>query len=87
MNELTVSDLIERHGDVFYEQLCHGRVVALSGKTGRQLFDTHHNRKEHIEKYYPCKVISMWADMKTRPDSGFSGTWCQPVTMIYIREK
>lgn len=87
MIELTVQDLIERDGnDVFYTQLLHGRVVALSSRTGRQLFDSRTNKKEHIERYYTCRVDSIWASTKETKDNGFSGTWFQPVTMLYIKD-
>lgn len=85
---MTVADLLSPRIHFFTEDiLLEGRVVALCAKTGKQLFDTNVNKREHIRKFMECEVLSIWASMKTRNDGGFQGLWVQPVTMLYIIQK
>lgn len=85
---MTVGDLIERRPDAFGTKnpLMHGRVIAKSSRTGKQLFDTSENKSEHIEKYYNHKVGDMWTDIKVHGNNSFSMSYAEPVLMLYVDE-
>lgn len=68
-------------------KLMRGRIVGLSAKTGRQIFDTANNTEEHIKKFFSCEVLDIWSSTKQSRSLGFSGEWVQPVIMLFLREK
>lgn len=85
---MTVGDLIERRPDNFgiKSSLAHGRVVAMSSKTGKRLFDTCQNKDTLIVKYFGCEVGAIWTDLKTTGNHGFGRTFAEPVIMLYVYE-
>ena len=72
---ITVGDLIERRPDDFgiKRSLAHGRIVAMSSKTGKRLFDTYQNKDALIAKYYGCEVVAIWTDLKVTGNHDFGG--------------
>ena len=66
------------------EPILQGRLIALDGGTGKQLFDTHKNKAEYVKQFYEAEIGSIWASNKSRQDHGFTGEWFQPVTMVFL---
>lgn len=60
----TVRDFIEEKETIYgwKETLAQGRIMALSSRTGRVVFDTHKNTKDYIKNYYNKEVRQIWAD-------------------------
>lgn len=83
---ITVGDLIERRPDVFgiKRPLAYGRVVAISSKTGKRLFDTFQNKETLIERYYGCEVRAIWTDLKVTGNHDFGRSTAEPVIMLYV---
>lgn len=73
MVELTVADLIEeRQGTFTSSVMFHGRMIAKDAGTGKILFDTRNNKREHICRFYEDTVHCMWVEMReTRKPAGF----------------
>ena len=80
---MTVGDLLLPQGNEY--PICRGRIIALSGKTGRQVFDTQTNKRQYIERFSGNTVSGMYAGVKTDNRYGFAPQ-AQPVITIYIRE-
>lgn len=85
---ITVGDLIERRPDDFgiKNSFAHGRIIAMSCKTGKQLFDTSKNKESHISKYYGCEVGDIWTDIKVTGNHDFGRSFAEPVIMLYVYE-
>lgn len=86
--KLTVGDLIERRPNGFgiKSSLAHGRIVAMSSKTGKRLFDTRQNKDAIIAKYYGCEVGAIWTDLKVTGNHDFGRSCAEPVIMLYVYE-
>lgn len=84
--KLTVADLLEEREEPFVSgRKYHGRMIALSGKDGKKLFDTRNNKMDYIaSKFFDQEIQAMWTEM--RPTSASSGytTFYESVLMAYI---
>lgn len=87
---MTVGDLLYEspiwEGSSLTEKLLNGPMYAKHARDGKRLFDTRHNKKEFIEKFYGWEVIAIWPDFQ--PDKGISFSsypYIVPVMGCYIR--
>ena len=77
---MTVADILAIHKrDVLRTGktiVFHSDLIAMDGKTGRILFDTHRSKKETVAKYSSGEIISLWADVR----------WCKSPFGDYIMQ-
>jgi hypothetical protein len=84
--QMIVADILAIHKrDVLRTEktiVFHSDLIAMDGKTGRILFDTHRSKKETITKYSSGEVIALWADVKSIENP--FGDYIMPVMKCYV---
>lgn len=71
---MTVKDLLEEKTSSYgyKEPLVISRVIAVSSKTGYQIFDTLKNRKEYVLRFYDREIVNIYADLTCEHDFCYS---------------
>ena len=52
--------------------ISHGYVKALSGRSGKVVFDTYRNKEEYVKRFEDCEVISVWMEVCSGEVCGFT---------------
>ena len=88
---MTVRDLLDEkpmwEGSTLTEKLLKGPLYAKRARDGKRLFDTRHNKRGFVERYFDWEVIAIWPDFQ--PDKGISFSqypYIVPVIGCYIKE-
>ena len=61
--------------------ITHGDVKALSGRSGKVVFDTHRNKEGYVKQFWDCEVLNIWMEVHSGDTCGFTQTVTQKLCL------